>query len=219
MRFRLVLVLTLAALAGHAKADELPRFRFESVRTLEEMHQFVRTTFRTGSAKLQLRRLFVEQGDATMIEHPTVANVEKYIYDINLCDVYIWRWNISADFGDGGDLRQIYVNGEAMLDDSAQDALAPKPDKNDPSTTVYKGSRPRPEAFRGESTLSFILLDADGDLTTTYDQMLAGGGPSRADPNDLGKMHASVVIPWRSIFDSDEARTIVPFEGQCPATP
>lgn len=183
------------------------------------MHKFVRTTFGTGSAKLQLRRIFVEQGDATMIEHPTVANVEKYIYDINLCDLYIWRWNISADFGDSGDLRQLYVNGEAMLDGSAQDALAPKPDKNHPNTTIYRGSRPRPEAIKGESVLGFVLIDADGDLTTTYDQMLAGGGPTRADPNNFGNMHGSVVVPWRSIFDSDAARTIVRFEGQCPATP
>lgn len=184
------------------------------------MHHIARGSFKTGSARQELRRVFVEQGGATLIIHPTVSAVEKYIYDINLCGLYIWRWNISADFSASGDLRQLFVNGEAVLDGSTQDALEPSPEKTMGSTTtVYKGSRPRPEAITGENVLGYVLLDADGDLTTTDDQKLAGGGPTRADPNNLGKMHAYLTVPWRSIFDSDEARTIVPFDGPCPGTP
>ncbi len=31
----------------------------------------------------------------------------------------------------------------------------------------------------------------------------------------MGKIHAYHVEPWRSIFDLDEAKTIVPYAGYC----
>jgi len=37
------------------------------------------------------------RGGATLVMHPSRAGVEKIIYDINPCNRYISRWNISAD--------------------------------------------------------------------------------------------------------------------------
>lgn len=220
LRFQFFILVTLAVLTAPATGGELARFRFESIRSLDDMRDSIRSVFKIGSSRSDVRRYFVEQGEATLITHPAIPGVEKYIYDINLCRVYIWRWNISADFGTGDDLHQIYVNGDAVLDNAAQDALEPGPEKTEGrQVTVYKGSRPRPEATSGENALGYVLIDADGDLGTTDDQKIMGGGPTRADPNDLGKMHAYLTVPWRSIFDNDDTRAIVPFDGSCPKTP
>jgi hypothetical protein len=82
--------------------------------------------------------------------------------------------------------------------------------------SIYKKTRPRPEASEGETQLAYLLLDGDSDLSTTDDQVLTGAGPSRADPHDLGPVHHYVNIePWRSIFDSDRAEHIVPYDGSC----
>ncbi len=215
----LIAALALTGLAGTVNANDANQFRFESVHDLDGMRNFVRNQFRSGSARSDLRRILVDQGNATLVVHPTSSNVEKYIYDINLCDLYIWRWNISADFTDADVIAQIYVNGEAVFENATSDPLEPDMRKDKTGTGVYKMARPRPEAFRGESTLMYVLIDQDVDLATKSDQMLIGGGPTRADPRDFGELHGYESVPWRSIFDDDKAQTIVPFKGQCPAIP
>jgi hypothetical protein len=76
--------------------------------------------------------------------------------------------------------------------------------------------RPRPEAYKGESSLGFLLFDRDSDPKTTDDQALIGAGPSRADPTNMGKLITyRDVDPWRSIFDFDAADRIVSYHGDC----
>jgi len=61
------------------------------------------------------------------------------------------------------------------------------------------------------------LFDVDGNSKTLGDQELIGSGPSRPDPLNMGNMIKYSGDPWRSIFDSDEADHIAPYEGDCLA--
>jgi hypothetical protein len=198
-------------------ADPPKSFRYESLVDLEDMRHLLESRFPLGSARAALRKTFVDDGNGTLIIHPTQAGVEKYIYDINLCRYYVWRWNISADYDGAGRLLQSYVNGEPIFPSGHQ-----KKDGgvlgNSGHASIYKAKRPRPEADLGEKELAYIVIDADSDLKTIDDQVLSGGGPTRASIATPGKLHVySNVEPWRSIFDSDPANHIAPYPGDCAA--
>lgn len=200
------------------KAHGAEPFKFESVASLDDMTAFVRARFPLGSQRADLRRAFVAEGHATLKMRPDDAKVEKYLYDINLCRYYIWRWNISADFDADGKLRQIYVNGNPAIEGGTPKRIVSKVAEEGKKASIYRVQRPRPEAFKGEKSLVFLLFDRDSDPTTTDDQAAAGAGPSRPDPLNMGKMITYFdVDPWRSIFDNDAADAIVPFEGDCSA--
>lgn len=198
------------------KGQTSQSFRFESFNALEDMQRFMEQKFPLGSSRDSMRKTFVGDGNATLKLHPTQTGVEKYIYDINLCSYYIWRWNISADFDNNGHLLQAYLNGNPVLKDGR-----PKRDFKQNATpskkqSIYRVQRPRPEATKGENSLGFILYDLDSDPKTIDDQALIGAGPSRADPINMGTMIAyREVEPWRSIFDFDNADRIVPYAGDC----
>ncbi len=215
-QFRLLGALVLASAAVPACAGEQTAFRFESVVSLDDMRDLIRRKLGKGGTKDEMRRIFVTEGGATLIAHPVSPGSEKYIYDINLCQLYVWRWNISADYAASGQLREVYVNGEPVLDPSATDPLMPPipEDTKKSGAGVYMMQRLRPEASKGENSLGYVLIDADGDQRTTGDQILAGAGPTRADPDNFGNLHGYKTIPWRSIFDADAA-LVVPFEGKC----
>ena len=198
-----------------SQAQTSPSFRFESIETLADMQKFMEQRFPLGSTRKAMRKIFVKEGKATLKIHPNQTGVEKYIYDINLCSYYIWRWNISADFDNKGRLVQSYLNGNPVLKDGR-----PKRDFKEKATpgkqqTISKVQRPRPEAVKGENSLAFVLYDLDGDPNTIDDQSLIGTGPSRANPINMGKMIAYTVEPWRSIFDFDSADRINPYAGNC----
>ena len=108
------LMLASASPAMVASAHGQSSFQFESVTTLDDMQRFMRSNFPLGADRASLRKSFIEQGKATLKTHPTQIGVEKYLYDINLCSYYVWRWNISADFDSSGKLLQAYVNGEPV---------------------------------------------------------------------------------------------------------
>lgn len=202
--------------SGHADASGA--FRFEEKQSLQEMTGYLIKRFPLQSSRNDLRRTFVEQGRATLIVHPSEAGVEKYIYDINLCSLYIWRWNVSADYDTKGKLAQLYLNGNPLFSDGKAKRLVPKEAEPGKKSSIYKVKRPRPEAYKGETSLAYLLFDRDSDSATTYDQALIGTGPSRADPKNFGKATAYTdVDPWRSIFDSDKASRIVDFSGDCTA--
>jgi hypothetical protein len=213
-----VVALAMAPGFGALTAQAQPRagFRFESVASLDEMHRLIETSFPLGTPREALRQTFVTQGAATLKAYPSDPAVEKYLYDINLCSYYVWRWNISADFDAAGHLRQAYVNGEPVFASGPQ-----KKDVKDFKTghqSIYKVKRPRPEASKGENELTYILFDADSDTNTIDDELAIGGGPSRPDPANMGPLHMySSVDPWRSIFDKDAAAQIVPYSGSCAA--
>ena len=210
-------MLPAAAASAEQAAQSGGEFRFESIDSIEDMHRHVNSAFRVGSPRDDLRRQFVAQGGSTQVTHPSRRGVEKYIYDINLCGYYVWRWNISADFDRRDRVRQIYVNGEPVLaGGESETAFAPSPNGN-PNGRILRMSRPRPEASRGESSLGFVLVDGDGNIETIEDQRLVGGGPSRPHPADLGRMRGYQVDWWRSIFDRDDAARIVPYSGDCAA--
>jgi hypothetical protein len=208
----LVLGGTLIGAAAHAQAPS--DFRFERSASLEDMRHFIESSLPVGTSRESVRRSFVDHGHATLKLHPTRSDVEKYLYDINLCSYYIWRWNISADFTDDGRLLQAYVNGEPVFAAGPQ-----KHDARDLKTghqSIYKVTRARPEATKGESQLAYVMFDADSDTSTIDDELANGAGPSRADPVDMGKLHAYTnVDPWRSIFDKEDAARIVNYEGSC----
>lgn len=189
---------------------------FHDIVTLDQMREHIRRTLPTGTPKDRIRGVFVAAGGATLLSHPTQARVEKYIYDIDLCGYYVWRWNISADFDEHGKARQIYVNGEPALADGDParpfDRGVKKPGQKE---SISRMSRPRPQASKGESSLGFLVYDRDSDLSTLDDQQLIGGGPTRADPMEMGRMRVYRVEPWRSIFDLDDASTIAPYRGDC----
>lgn len=206
-----------AAASAQQASQPTPPFRFETIDSIEDMHRFVTGTFPVGASRDALRRTFVTEGQSTLIAHPSRDRVEKYLYDINLCGFYVWRWNISADYDRQARVRQIYVNGEPVLADGESEPVYAPPPNGNPNGRILRMSRPRPEASRGESSLGYIMVDGDGDLATIADQALIGAGPSRPHPPDLGRMRAYNVSPWRSIFDSDAAARIVPYSGDCAA--
>ena len=208
------LSLVLCGAALPAAAD--PAFAFGSISTLDDMTSLIRTRFPLGTPRADLRHAFVDQGHATLKIKPGAPGIEKYIYDIDLCHYYVWRWNISADYDDGGKLLQAYVNGNIVFPDGSPKKIVPKTAEPGKKVSVYRGQRPRPEAYKGESSLAFILFDRDSDTATKDDQALMGAGPSRAVPENMGKMFVySDVDPWRSIFDFDPADHIVPYAGSC----
>lgn len=193
-------------------------FQFETVATLDEMTVLIRQRFPLGTPRESLRQTFVAQGQATLRMHPHQTGVEKYIYDINLCDYYIWRWNISADYDDAGKLQQAYVNGNLIYENGKPARVVPTTAEPGKKASIFKMQRPRPEAYKGESSLGYLLFDRDSDVNTTHDQILIGAGPSRADPADMGRMVVyKDVDPWRSIFDADSAKHIARHDGDCAA--
>jgi hypothetical protein len=199
-----------------SSADPGAPFQFESLNTLDDMATYVREHFRLGSSRNDLRRAFVAEGHATLKTNPNEAGVEKYLYDINLCSYYIWRWNVSSDYDSDGKLLQAYVNGNIVFLDGKPKRTIPKVAEEGKKASIFRAQRPRPEAFKGESSLGFILFDRDSDLKTTNDQAAVGAGPSRADPVNFGKLtNYTDVDPWRSIFDSDSADRIMPYKGDC----
>lgn len=206
-----------ASFLGTAQADTRTPFRFESLVDLSEMRQFIEQNFRHGAPREALRTVFVVEGKATLKIHPSQAGVEKYLYDINLCRYYIWRWNISADYDTGGHLIQAYVNGDPVFAEGRQkkDGRALGAGSH---AGIFKLVRARPEADLGEKELAFRVIDGDGNLATIDDQVLFGGGPTRASISSPGHLYVySNVEPWRSIFDSDAAGAIAPYPGDCEA--
>lgn len=215
MKLIRLLAIFLFSGAGNALAATPDPFRFESMKSTGDMRTAIEANFPLGSPRTSLRKHFVEEGSATQKIHPSKAGVEKYIYDMNLCSYYIWRWNISADFDSSERLLQAYVNGEPVFSSGPQktskEALA-----KGGKASIIRGMKPRPEATKGEKALAYIMLDTDSDTSTMHDQLLMGGGPTRADPFNMGKLHVySSVEPWRSIFDADAADRIVDYQGDC----
>jgi hypothetical protein len=201
---------------GARPANAESTFAFESVTTLDEMSSLVRTTFPLGTSRSTLRHAFVDEGRATLKVKADDPGVEKYIYDIDLCHYYVWRWNISADYDASGKLRQAYVNGDIVFPGGTPKNAPSKVAEDATKASIVWAQRPRPEAYKGENSLGFLLYDRDGDQRTANDQSLIGAGPSRAHPSNMGKLTTYTdVDPWRSIFDFDAADRIVPFNGDC----
>jgi hypothetical protein len=217
-KFFVSLCVVAAALpsADLANADPSTPFQFEALIGLNDMATYIREHFPLGSLRSDLRRAFVEEGHAKLKTSSNETGVEKYIYDINLCSYYIWRWNVSSDYDSEGKLLQAYVNGNIVFPEGKAKRIIPKVAEEGKKASIFKAQRPRPEASKGETSLGFILFDRDSDLKTTNDQAAIGAGPSRADPVNFGKLTTYIdVDPWRSIFDSDSADQIVPYKGDC----
>ncbi len=201
--------LILAVFLLSQPAMAAPAFRFESVLAYNDMRNWIGSQFKLGSDRDDLRKVFVEEGKATQVIRPGRDTTEKYIYDINLCGFYIFRWNISADYDDNGKLLQAYVNGLPVF-------MAGKA-KLEPAglgaKTVYdSASRERPQVKKGKKRITFSRLDVDGDFETLDDQFATGHGPSRADPFflDANVMYQNVEV-WRSIYDADDTGTIADY--------
>jgi len=203
--------------AQTAAADRVSIFRFESIQTIEEMQAFLRAQFPQGTPRNVLRQVFIKQAGATGLVHPVFQSSEKYLYDINLCRYYIWRWNISGDFDMNDKLQQLYLNGQALYQ-GADPMLSAANTPAGQNQKIAQIKRPRPEADKGETAPAAMVYDQDGNLETTIDQKLIGVGPSQVDPANMGKMVTYTdVPPWRSIFDMDDAKEIAPYAGDCAA--
>lgn len=202
--------------SGATVANAESTFTFESVVSLDDMSSLVRSKLPLGTSRANVRRMFVAEGRATLKAKAGDSGVEKYIYDIDLCHYYIWRWNISADYDANNQLRQAYVNGNIIFPNGNPQKVISKVAEKGKKSSIYRVQRPRPEAYKGESSLGFLLFDRDSDPKTTDDQALIGAGPSQADPMNMGKLVTYTdVDPWRSIFDFDAADRIAPYQGDC----
>jgi hypothetical protein len=211
-----VLVFIVFFCVWNAPAQANAPFRFESIVDINDMTKFISQKFPLGIDRDTLRRTFVTEGGATLVKHPSGQNTEKYIYDINFCEFYVWRWNISADYDETGKLQQAYMNGIVVFPDGVIPPEMPKTGIDGKKAAIIKIFRPRPEARKGEDKLAYLALDRDGDPATINDQRIIGSGPSRADAMNFGTAHFyKEVDPWRSIFDADPAEKIVPAEADC----
>lgn len=191
-------------------------FEFESITSLDEMSSLIRSKFSLGTSRTDIRRTFVDEGKATLKIKTGSSSIEKYIYDIDLCHYYVWRWNISMDYDSNNKLRQAYVNGNTIFPDGIPKKVISKIAEDGKQASIYQVQRPRPEAYKGEQSLGFLLFDRDSDPDTTDDQAIIGAGPSRAEPMNMGKLVTYTdVNPWRSIFDFDATDRIVPYRGDC----
>lgn len=210
---RLLCVILLLSLSTSAYAGD--RFNFESIKSVPEMEELIQDKLPLGTPREEVERIFVLQGHATLKHHPTQKDIEKYLYDINLCDYYIFRWNISADFDTGGSLVQAYINGIPVFKDGKPKRPQPVPPPGQ-KPKVIKSARNWPQAKKGGQRLNFLLFDADGDTTTTDDQMIAGLGATNVDPANFGPgIRYTDVEPWRSIYDDDVSNDIAAYTGSC----
>lgn len=208
-------VLFASILAGVAFGRPAP-FQFASIRNVGEMQSYIQQNLPVGSDRDQARKLFVSEGGATLKLHPTKAGVEKYIYDIDICSRYVWRWNISADYTPEGRLVQMYLNGETVLQNGPP-LVFPDHSKSTATATISKAARPRPQASKGDDKLYYLVVKWDVRSPSDIDDDIIGGGPTQADPTNMGTLHVYHANLWRSIFDSDEAKTIATYSGKCPA--
>lgn len=180
------------------------------------MSSLIQSKFPLGTSESALWQTFVDEAHATIRIKPDAPNIEKYIFDIDLCNYYMWCWNISADYYQHGRMLQAYVNGNSIFQNGTPKKIISKVAEPERKASTYRVQRPRPEAYKGENSLGFILFDRDGDQRTGDDQALIGSGPSRADPTNVGKMITySDIEPWRSIFDFDPVDRIVSYSGSC----
>lgn len=202
-----------ACLFAFAQTASAAEFQFQSVVSLDEMSIRLREAAALGTPRASIRDLFVEQGQAALYAHPERANVEKYVYDINLCQLYVWRWNISANYDGRGLLTQVFLNGEPVHGAGEPGRQPSK--KANAKQAIRKAWRERPEASRGENMLAFTIYDIDVASNATDDEFIIGGGPTRADPRNLGTMHVYNAERWRSIFDAEPAKAVVPYAGNC----
>lgn len=205
-----------AAIVLPAAAQEAMPFRFERIASLEAMKTQLREAFPAGTPRATLARVLEQEGGAARRAHPRRAGTEKYLYDINICDAYIWRWNVSADYDASGGLVQAWVNGDPLHAAGPQKRSAESL-RAKGKAAIYKATRARPEAYKGEKQLAYILLDADADPRTEDDQLVMGAGPDRPLPGQGTKMIVYTDVElWRSIFDPDPAERIVRYQGMCP---
>lgn len=212
-----VLILFLLCLMLSFPADAAERFRYDNMLTVDMMRQYIRKNFPIGSPRDAVQKAFVLQGRGSLRHHPSSKDTEKYLYDINLCKYYVWRWNIAADYDPEGKLKQAYVNGLPVFADApAWKPLAIEENKRGGKTRLSRMSRDWPQATKGAKQVYYMLLDLDGDYSTIDDQSLLGSGPSRADPANFGALvNYNEVDPWRSVFDDDLADDIYDYKGDC----
>lgn len=218
MRIALVIVLILfsaPAILFSAPADAAARFSFESIKTVTAMEEYVLDNLPLGTQREDVQRVFVLQGRATLRNHPSQKDVEKYLYDINLCEYYIFRWNISADYDDKGSLVQAYINGVPVFPDGKAKRPLPQPTAGN-KAKIIKASRDWPQAKKGGMHLAYMLFDADGDTGTADDQFIQGLGATNVDPANFGPgIRYSDVELWRSIYDDDISNDIAQYSGSC----
>jgi hypothetical protein len=179
-----------------------------------DMEVFLVSRFPVGSPQQTIEAALVKEMGATAFSHPHFPRIRKYVYDINLCQMYIYRWNISADYDAQGRLVQMYLNGRPVHQ-GAPDFKIADTYKNEHAMIQHQ-RKERPEASMGEYVLHYVALDRDGDVNTLYDQRIMGAVATRANPYDMGKLRSYEVDGWRSIFDSSTV-PINNFNGDCAA--
>ena len=189
-------------------------FAFAQVTSLSQMEKFLRDNFPLGSGRAKLRSV-MEAAGARRYAHPEQQGVEKYVYDINLCDIYVWRWNISTSSAADGGLTQLFVNGDAIYSRGQQPPTVESTARNGATQQILEGHRPRPQASKGENNLAFLMFDVDSGTARVSDEFVTGAGPSNANPHDLGLMHAYLAERWRTIFDDEPAGSVAQYSGSC----
>ena len=201
-----VILCALCLASSGARADA--GFHFEDHPSLDLMRIYIEKNLPLGSTRDEMRAVFVTSGHATLKEHPAQAGVEKYIYDIDLCGRYRFRWNISADYDENGKLAQAYVNGRFVF----MKGTEPKPMDlfaGGQKVLTRRGFRATPLPTDPKRKISFRIYDFDKDLRTTADQMIEGYGPLRADPGSVqDEIKYAGLERWRSIFDEDETEKL-----------
>jgi len=211
MRFALLMVMLLLAPPAQAGG----RFSFDDIKTVPAMEEYILDNLPLGTHREQVQRVFVLQGRATLKNHPFQKNVEKYLYDINLCEYYIFRWNISADYDDKGSLIQAFINGIPVFPDGKAKRPLPTP-KAGIKAKIISAKREWPQAKKGGMHLSYMLFDADGDTNTADDQFIHGLGATNVDPANFGPgIRFYDVELWRSIYDEDVSNDIAQYAGSC----
>lgn len=192
-------------------------FKFEQFASLDDVRGYITAHLPLGSARENVRHIFVEEGGARVQSYPGNPTIEKYTYNINLCRTYVWRWNISANYNADGSLTQAFVNGEpvhAAGDPRRSSQAVQKPAGRG---KIEKGWKHRPEADRGENALAYIRLNLEASSNDVGNKFIIGGGPTRADPANMGALHAySDVEQWRSIFDDERGEPVHDYSGNCP---
>lgn len=211
MRALLCLFLLLLSAAPAAAAD---RFSYERIKSVPEMEQYIQDNLPLGTQRKEVERVFVLQGRATLKHHPEFTNVEKYLYDINLCDYYIFRWNISADYDEAGALTQMYINGNPVF---AEGTKPPLPlSKPGAKAKITRETRDWPQASKGGKSLQYMMFDADGKDDTKSDRFIIGFGATNVDPANFGEgVRFNQVELWRSIYDDDVSNDIAAYSGSC----
>ena len=134
------LALALLISSGSARAAE--PFDFQNYKDPLELAAYLRQTLPVGTSKESAERTLVTEGQATAYPMPFDPQTIVYLYDVNLCDKYVWRWNVNAKYDATGILEDLYLYDQ-NIHDPGKKYTTRRPASSTPTCRARRRSKAR----------------------------------------------------------------------------